>query len=649
MRSGVLGAESPPTRSTAQAPAGPAAAQREAQRQLFLNPRTGTVLVPACAGRPPGNGGARPSKQTAYITIAGTYALENAPPRIIAALAAAGKLAVDVPVPRHHGQARASEYADEWAAAEAAEIASLRAMSTYETVPCPPGVTPIGSQWVYAVKSDERGLVTKLKARIVARGDQQTREPDVPTYAATSSYTSIRTVLAWCAHHRWHIHSMDVSSAYLHARLRRPVYMRAPPGIAVPPGHVLRLDKSLYGLREAGAEWAAYLKRVLLKLGFTASVTEPCVYTRGSGEHAVIVVCYVDDLLVCGPSTRTVESVKRALKDARHEDGQGGAALDIKDLGVARSFLNVEIARTPDGGVWIGQGAYVDALVKSWLDRPARRSPVPCTSTPKSAKAAQADSAPLKGVEIERYQSLLGALLHVALGTRPDTAYAVGFAARHAASPTRGDWERLQRLLAFLAGSSERGIEYRAGAGSTFYTTFSGYCDSSYADDPTTTRSTSGIAIMLASGAIAWGSRRQAWVALSTCEAELNAATELARELMWVRDLLGELAHHDLPPTPLKIDNQSAQAIVEGGSSHRATRHLMVRKAFLRDQVQRQIIKPEYVKSAANSADAMTKALPSDQLETLSRALGLVSRLDAGAVSTPAQGEQRKPGASGQF
>ncbi len=123
--------------------------------------------------------------------------------------------------------------------------------------------------------------MARFKARVVARGDMQQQNDLLETFAPPASFATVRTIVAAAAAHSWEIHAMDVSAAYLHADLRNPVYIYAPPLFGVEKGSVLKLVKSLYGLREAGREWGKYLRAVLTKIGWAASTADPCVYMMG--------------------------------------------------------------------------------------------------------------------------------------------------------------------------------------------------------------------------------------------------------------------------------------------------------------------------------------------------------------------------------
>jgi len=134
------------------------------------------------------------------------------------------------------------------------------------------------------------------------------------------------------------------------------------------------------------------------------------------------------------------------------------------------------------------------------------------------------------------YQSAAGSLMYAMLGTRPDIAFAVSVISRYASNPAETHWKAVKRILRYLKGSIDLQLTYRGSL-----KPLTGYTDSDWAGDHDTRRSTSRYIFNLRSGAISWSSKRQATVALSTCEAEYIGQTQAAKEAIWLRRLLQEI------------------------------------------------------------------------------------------------------------
>jgi hypothetical protein len=168
--------------------------------------------------------------------------------------------------------------------------------------------------------------VIKHKARLVARGFVQQEGIDFDdAFAPVARMEFVRLLLALAAQEDWHVHHMDVKSAFLNGDLKEEVYVHQPPGFAIPSkeGKVLRLRKALYGLRQAPRAWNAKLDSTLKGMGFEQSPHEAAIYLQGSGGKALLVGVYVDDLVITGTNDAEVAAFKEEMK----------ATLQMSDLG----------------------------------------------------------------------------------------------------------------------------------------------------------------------------------------------------------------------------------------------------------------------------------------------------------------------------
>lgn len=145
---------------------------------------------------------------------------------------------------------------------------------------------------------------------------------------------SSKTLLTVAAAKDPEVHQVDVDSAYLHADLDMPVYMRFPDGVTLErkPGDVIRINKALYGLKQAGRQWALHLQSHLESIGWKQNVREPCLYHGPSKGYLLI---YVDDILIVSDTIESVEGIKDSFR----------ARFPIKDLGDLHEYLGIEVLR----------------------------------------------------------------------------------------------------------------------------------------------------------------------------------------------------------------------------------------------------------------------------------------------------------------
>jgi hypothetical protein len=149
-----------------------------------------------------------------------------------------------------------------------------------------------------------------------------------------------------------------------------------------------------------------------------------------------------------------------------------------------------------------------------------------------------------------------------------------------------------------------------------------GYTDSDFANCPDTRRSVSGYCFTLGTGMVTWSAKQQKTISLSTCEAEYVAASDAAKELVWIRTLLREIDFVQPTATPLLCNNTGGITLTEDASYHSKVKHIDINVHSIREHVSLGLLKLHYVRSINNSADIFTKALPRKDFERLRQSLG---------------------------
>ncbi|KAJ9523607.1 hypothetical protein QJQ45_007310 [Haematococcus lacustris] len=411
-------------------------------------------------------------------------------------------------------EALSGPQADMWREAMRSELESLHANQTWCLSERPSGARVLPTKWVLKVKRDAAGNIERFKARLVAKGFLQVSGVDVgDVYAPVSKHTTLRTVLAKAAAENMEIHQLDFETAFLNGKLEEHevIYVQQPEGFEEGSSNtVCRLQKALYGLRQAPRAWHARLCEELLAIGFTASEADPALFTLQLPSGPVYLLVYVDDCLLCTQQGDTA--------GLAHVKQQLACVFNIKDMGDTRWFLGMQITRNrAEGTIMLDQRQFINELVTTHGMSSAHSKAVPMAPATKLVREGD----PLD-TSVHQYSALVGSLLYLTCCTRPDIAFAVGALARHMSSPTKQHWAAACNVLSYLKGTCDHGLLFGGVTG------LQGFSDSDYAGDKDTARSTTGYLFTLNGGAISWSSRLQPTVALSTAEAEYMAASNAA-------------------------------------------------------------------------------------------------------------------------
>ena len=514
--------------------------------------------------------------------------------------------------PASFAEAMRSAEAAEWEAACQYEIDALAKNETWDLVDLPPGRRAVKSKWVFKLKSDGR-----YRARLVARGFTQIPGVDFDeTFSPVARFESLRLLLALAALEDWHIHQMDVKSAFLNGVLEEEIYMEQPTGFIVPgqETRVCRLKKALYGLKQASRAWNLQFHGVLTGLGFTRTFADAGVYVcqQHGGDGPLVIILYVDDITMLGTSLEKISRTKNALS-SRYE---------MTDLGEIEAYLGVRIVRDRKTRLLeIDQSGYITDVLERFgmTDANPHNTPLPSGADVHLVKyegiASQSD--------IKHYQSLIGSLLYVQIGTRPDIAFAVSRLAQYAANPSPQHLKLAQYVLGYLVGTKDMCIRYDGVQGDGLH----GYSDSSLGDQTDDRHSTSGYVFLLGDGAVSWSSRKQRTVAQNTTEAEYMAMADAANQAAWYRSFLEELGYSVDEPIPLHGDNKGAIDLALNPVTGRRSKHIEIRHHVIREYVERCTIALVRTPTAEMLADGFTKPLARGPLSKHITDMGLVPRI----------------------
>ena len=489
---------------------------------------------------------------------------------------------------------------------------SIKANKVWELVKLPEGKRTVGCKWVFKHKLDVDGSIERHKARLVAKSYSQQHGLDYDeTFSPVARFESLRMLLALAVQDGLYVHQLDVTTAFLNGKLEEEVYMDQPEGFVEKEKEslVCRLKHSLYGLKQAPRCWNSILDEKLKEMGFTQTISDPCMYVSKDQEPFIIGV-YVDDILLAGRSNKQINEVKLALAEN----------FNVKDLGELSYFLGVKVVQNCKAGtIWIGQPIYTEGILKKYGMEHCKPVTTPADAGLKLTKGTE-DS---EYVEEKHYQSVVGSLLYLSMRTRPDIAFAVSRAARFCSKPTSQHLTAVKRVLRYLRGSTHHGLLFKRNGSKAII----GYSDADWGGNITDSKSTTGYLFQIGGTTITWQSKKQSCVALSTAEAEYVALAGATQEAVWLRQLNQELTGK-AEAVMIHEDNQSTIAIAKNPQFHRRVKHINIKYHFVREHVNNNDIKLKYCQTSDMIADMLTKGLGKMQFKKLREMAGVVPLKD---------------------
>lgn len=476
--------------------------------------------------------------------------------------------------------------AEEWEKSMGEEMQSMKLHQAWDIVPRPQNKNIIGCKWVYKIKKNEKGEITKYKSRLVAKGFAQVKGVDYKeTYSPVLMKKSIRILLAVAVDKNYETRHIDVLSAYLNSPIKEEVYMEQPKGYEIGgSSYVCKLRKSIYGLHQSGRDWSMHITNHLMKMGFERCVNEPCMFHK----EDIILGLYVDDILAIGTKKAIEDFLKKFEK-----------IIDFRDLGEVKCILSLNVKVKKDG-IIVYQEPFASQLIHQYGINSTEKATSPL---PLNVDNEENDEKP---IDITEFKQAIGSLLYLSNNTRPDLAYAVCALSQRCCNPTERDWRNVCQVLKYLNATLDVGLNFSK-TGEHLQV----YVDSSWANQIAERRSIYGVILLLSGSVISWYAKKSQRVSNSVLQAEYVAMDEGVREVLWIQHLFEELKLVKLVPKPTVIygDNQGAIANTTKQGITEKTKHFDTMLHFQRECCMKEEVVFKYVESARNYADALTKSI----------------------------------------
>lgn len=521
------------------------------------------------------------------------------------------KNTTDIQEPRTFAQAMKSPQRAAWIQAIIDELQTLIDMRTFTITERPANRNVLTTKDLFKLKRNAQQEITRYKHRCVARGYTQIHGEDyLECHSNVIRKESVRYLCALTAQNKAQLYQIDIKNAYPTSDLKEDIYIEIPKGISLFPDHhpmktalqyytdpVFKLNKSLYGLKQAGKNWEEHLSKIVLELGYKQNDADPCLYEfNTSPDHKTTVPLpeaigiYVDDIAISAKTPEQYENL------CTHLDKQ---KLTVTKLGLAKLLLGVRIIQEKDY-IRLTQDHFITEIAREYNLQDMRN---PYTPMHKDIYNTTEDNESKIPEDYHLYRGILGKVLYVADWTRPDIAFAVSFAARKQNNPNKTDGKRLKRIVAYLLHTKSFAIEYRYQDSPRLH----GFTDSDLAQDPSDRKSVMGY-INNFLGPISWKSNKQEDVSLSTANAEYVALSEGTRDLKFLTYLTQSMYPTTDPPT-LYCDNMGAIQNCKQELNHKRAKHIDIKHHFVKDEVKKNRINITHVRSTDNIADILTKPL----------------------------------------
>ncbi|GJT82105.1 putative ribonuclease H-like domain-containing protein [Tanacetum coccineum] len=453
-----------------------------------------------------------------------------------------------------------------WIEAMQEELLQFKLQQVWTLVDLPYGKRAIGTKWVYRNKKDERGIVIRNKARLVAQGYTQEEGIDYDeVFALVARIEAIRLFLAYVSFKDFVVYQMDVKSAFLYGKIKEDpefpdrVYKRG------------KIDKTLF------------IKRI-------------------KGDILLVQV-YVDDIIFGS----TKKSLCTEFEKLMHKKFQ------MSSMGELTFFLGLQVTQKDDG-IFISQDKYVDEILKKFGFSTMKTASPPIQTLKPLMKDENA-----KDVDVHLYRSMIGSLMYLT-SSRPDIMFAVCACARFQVTPKDSHLHAVKRIFRYLKGQPKLGLWYPKD--SPFY--LEAYTDSDYNGASLDRKSTTGGCQFLGSRLISWQCKKQTVVANSTTKAEYVAASNCCGQVLWIQNQLFDYGYNFMN-TKIFIDNESIICIVKNPVFHSKTKHIEIRHHFIRDSYEKRLIQVIKIHTDHNVADLLTKAFDVSHFQFLTASIEMLN------------------------
>jgi hypothetical protein len=288
---------------------------------------------------------------------------------------------------------------------------------------------------------------------------------------------SIQILLAIAAYFDYEIWQMGVKTAFLNGNIEEELCMVQLEGFVDPKdaNKVCKLQRSIYGLKQASRSWNLRFDEVIKGFGFVQNTEESCIYKKMSGSLVSFLVLYVDDILLIGNNVKMLNSVKEYLNNN----------FSMKDMGEAAYVLGIKIYRDRSRRLLaLSQSTYLDKVLKRFKMENSKKGDLPLVKgTSLSVTQSPATENEKSVMSSIPYASAIGSIMYAMLSSRPDVALALSLTSRYQSNSGMIHWTVVKNILKFLRRTKDMVLVY---GGSNVELDVNGYVSTNYKADSVT-------------------------------------------------------------------------------------------------------------------------------------------------------------------
>ncbi len=473
----------------------------------------------------------------------------------------------------------------------------------------------IRSSLFFKEKLDSNGNFIKIKARLVAGGNEQSRIGMEDTGSPTVSTEVLFIVTSIAAKLGMKFGVADVEGAYLEAdMIGDPVLMQLNPTVSrclididnsyaksmdASGKVVVKLDKALYGCVQSAKLWYNKFASIFFELGYKVNGKDQCVFTKSVNGKTAIVCIHVDDLLVFHEEEEVIvdliDEVKTKVTAVKSETGD------------QMTYLGMQFTREDNGDYGVSMEKYTSDVVDAWKPRKKYDSPSDANLFKDNDLLVELDDE-----EKCNFHSGVAKLLYLSKRTRPDILTTVSHLASRVTKPNVQDLAKLNRLFGYLASTIDYGILFSSDGNNELIV----YCDAAYLCHEDT-KSRTGVVAILNGGVVAAKSSKQKMVTKSSTEAELVAICDGVSWALYCKEFVEELGF-DFNGITVHEDNKSVLDLIHrGNATNKGSKHIKMRYFFVKQHVDAKEIEVKWCPTEVMLADVLTKPMVGDMYKNL--------------------------------